>query len=70
MNSEQAEGNLDKFTRAIKKTWNKLTSDEIENYHGNSKKFYNAIKTKYGITREEAEKSVKEIEKAAKNKAA
>lgn len=70
MNKERAEGKFDQLKGEIKKTWGKLTNDEIAFYEGNATKFYGVLKEKYGVGKEEAERRIKELEKAAKNRAA
>ncbi len=46
----------------IKKTWGKLTDEEIGFQESNPGKFFEAVKTKYSINRDEAEKTVKKLE--------
>lgn len=70
MNKGQAGGKLDQLKGEIQKAWGKLTSDEVELYKGNATKFYRTLKEKYGITREEAEKRIKDLAKSSKGRAA
>ena len=62
MNKEQIEGKWEQFKGEVKKTWGKLTDDEIAYFNGESERFYGAVKEKYGIAKEEATKRVKELE--------
>ena len=63
MNQEQTEGKLEQFNAALKKTWAKLTEDDILLYKSNKEQFFGRLKEKYGIAKEEAEKTIKEHEK-------
>lgn len=51
-----------KLNAEIKKTWGKLTDEEIGFYEGKRDKFFDAVKTKYSIEKNEAEKTVKKLE--------
>lgn len=46
----------------IKKTWSRLTDEEIGFQASKPDKFYEAVKTKYSVNRDEAEKTVKKLE--------
>jgi len=69
MNKEQASGKFDQLRGEIKKTWGKLTNDEVDYFDGNITKFYGVLKEKYGLSKEMAEKRIKELEKASKKAA-
>ncbi|HEU5046313.1 MAG TPA: CsbD family protein [Rickettsiales bacterium] len=62
MNKDQVEGKWEQFKGEIKKTWGKLTDDEIAYYNGNRQKFLGAVQEKYGVAKEAAEKSLAELE--------
>ena len=64
MNKEQVEGKFDQMKAEIKKSWAKLTDDDIMLYNGNREKFLGVLKEKYGVAKEDAEKKLKESEKA------
>lgn len=64
MNTDQVAGKFEQIKGEIKKTWGKLTDDEILTYQGNQEKFFGVVKEKYGIAREVAEKRIQELEKA------
>ena len=70
MNTEQIEGKFERLKAQIKQTWGKLTDDEIMLYTGKKEEFLGAIKEKYGIAKEEAEKTLKTLEDATADKAA
>ncbi len=50
-----------KLSAEIKKTWTKLTDEEIGFYKTNPDKFY-AATTKLGVKKEDAEKTVKKLD--------
>jgi uncharacterized protein YjbJ (UPF0337 family) len=70
MNTEQVEGKFDQLKGEIKKTWGKLTDDDIELANGNATKFYGVLKEKYGLTKEEAEERLNDMKKSYNDKAA
>ncbi|HEU5048538.1 MAG TPA: hypothetical protein VFT64_11925 [Rickettsiales bacterium] len=51
-----------KLSAEIKKTWGKLSDEEIGFQATKPDKFYEAVKTKYSINKDEAEKTVKKLE--------
>ena len=51
-----------KLNAEIKKTWDKLTDEEIGFQASKPDKFYEALKTKYSINKDEAEKTVKKLD--------
>lgn len=61
MNKEQVEGKFQQLNGEIKKMWGRLTDDEIILLDGQEDSFYGKLKEKYGIAREEGEKSLKQI---------
>jgi len=60
----------EQFKSELKKTWSKLTDDEISQYHLNHEVFLRALETKYGLDRTQAEKRLKEIERKCNYSAA
>lgn len=48
----------------IKKNWNKLTDDEVKLHADKPDQFFAAVKTKYGIERDEAQKRLADIKTA------
>lgn len=67
MNNEQISGKFDQLKGEIKKTWGKLTDDEVMLYNGNQEQFFGKLKERYGIAKEAAETQIKELEKNAAN---
>lgn len=64
MNQDQVEGQFDQLKGEFKKTWGKLTDNDLMLYKGNRDKFFGKLQEYYGIAREEAENRVKAIEKS------
>lgn len=64
MNKDQVEGKWEQLKGEIKKTWGKLTDDEISQFNGNRQKFLGTVQEKYGLATEQAEKRLKELEAA------
>lgn len=62
MNKDQVDGKFEQLKGEIKKTWGKLTDNDIAQYNGSREKFLGAVKEKQGIEREAAEKRLKEME--------
>jgi len=63
MNKEQVSGKYQQLKGEIKKTWGKLTDDDIAYVDGQKDKLFGKIKETYGIGKEEAEKKLNELEK-------
>ena len=62
MNKEQVQGKAQQLAGSIKKTWGKLTDDEVAYASGQKDKFFGVLKEKYGLAKEDAEKQLKDIE--------
>lgn len=67
MNKDQVEGNWEQFKGKVKKTWGKLTDNDIALLEGNRQEFFGKVQENYGIAKEEAEKQLKEFEKSYGN---
>jgi len=65
MNQEQVKGKFDQVKGKIKETWGKLTDDDIALYNGKQDQFFGKLKESYGLSKEEAQKHLKEMEDAA-----
>jgi uncharacterized protein YjbJ (UPF0337 family) len=63
MSWDKVEGNWKQFTGKVRETWGKLTDDELEEIAGKRDILLGKIQEKYGIAKDEAEKSVKDFEK-------
>jgi uncharacterized protein YjbJ (UPF0337 family) len=64
MNTEQAKGNWDQLKGKVKQTYGKLTSDDIALLNGKREEFFGRLEEAHGVSREEAEKKIKEMEKS------
>ncbi len=58
---KQNNAKADTLGLEIKKTWNRLSDDEIKLHAEQPDQFFAAIKTKYGTDKEEAQKRLTEI---------
>lgn len=65
MNKDQAKGTWNEFAGQVKQQWGKLTDDDISLLKGKTQEFYGKVQKEYGLAKEEAEKKVKEFEKAS-----
>jgi uncharacterized protein YjbJ (UPF0337 family) len=62
MNSDIIEGNWTQLKGKVKEQWGKLTEDTIEVIAGRRDQLAGKIQEIYGITRDEAEKQIREFE--------
>ena len=62
MNQDRIEGNWKQFKGKIKEQWGKLTDDDLTVIEGKRDVLAGRIQERYGITRDEADKRVKEWE--------
>ena len=60
MNSDQFEGKWKQLKGAAKIKWGKLTDDDLDVIAGQKDKLAGKIQERYGITKQEAAKQVKE----------
>ena len=60
MNWDQIQGNWKQITGKVQQQWTKLTNDDIERIKGNERELAGKIQERYGITKEEAERQVKD----------
>jgi uncharacterized protein YjbJ (UPF0337 family) len=58
MNWDQIKGKWTEMSGNAKKTWGKLTDDDLAQADGDRDKLVGRIQHKYGIAKEEAEKQV------------
>ena len=65
MNKEQAEGKFEQLKGEFKKTWGKLTDNDITLYNGQREQFLGKLKEHYGLAKEDAEKQIKALEEAS-----
>ncbi len=67
MNKDTIEGNWKELKGKVKTQWGKLTDDRLDVIDGKRDQLAGEIQQAYGVSREEAEKQVKEFEKASEN---
>ena len=60
MNWDQIEGKWKQMKGAVKKQWGKLTDDDLDVIAGNKDQLAGRIQERYGITKEEANKQVRD----------
>ncbi len=64
MNKEQVQGKAEQLKGEIKKTWGKLTDNDITLLDGKRDQFLGKLKEHYGLAKEDAEKKIKAMEDA------
>ena len=64
MNKEQLHGKAEQLKGEIKKTWAKLTDNDILLLDGKRDQFLGKLKEHYGLAKEDAEKKIKALEDA------
>jgi uncharacterized protein YjbJ (UPF0337 family) len=62
MNKDTMEGNWKQFKGKIKEQWGKLTDDDFDVIAGKRDQLLGRIQERHGISRDEAEKQVKDWE--------
>jgi len=62
MNKDIAEGNWKQVKGKVKEQWGKLTDDDFDVIAGKRDQLLGRIQERHGISRDEAEKQVKEWE--------
>ena len=66
MNKEQVQGKTEQLKGEIKKTWAKLTDNDIMLLDGKRDQFLGKLKEHYGLAKEDAETKVKALEDASR----
>jgi uncharacterized protein YjbJ (UPF0337 family) len=61
------EGNWKQFKGKVKQQWGKLTDDHLDVIAGKRDELAGKIQESYGITKDEAEKQIKEFEERNKD---
>jgi len=64
MNSDQLQGKWKQLKGSVKKKWGKLTDDDLEVIAGNHEQLQGKIQERYGITKEEAARQIREWDAA------
>lgn len=60
MNKDIVEGKWDQLKGVLQKNWGKLTNDDLDVIKGDAKMLAGKLQERYGMTKEEAEKAIKE----------
>ncbi len=61
MNRDQIEGNWKQLRGKVKEQWGKLTDDDLDKLDGQSDQLAGKIQERYGVSKEEAEKQVRDF---------
>jgi uncharacterized protein YjbJ (UPF0337 family) len=67
MNTDTIEGNWKELKGKVKEQWGKLTDDRLDEIAGKREQLAGEIQQAYGVTRDEADKQIKDFEKMAKH---
>lgn len=67
MNNDTIEGNWNELKGRVKQQWGKLSDDQLDVVAGKRDQLAGEIQHAYGVSREEAEKQVKDFEEATKH---
>ena len=62
MNSDRIEGNWKQIKGKVKEQWGKLTDDVLDQLDGKREQLAGRIQEAYGISRDEADRQLKEWE--------
>lgn len=62
MNTDQVLGNWREIKGRVKQQWAKLTDDDLEAIEGKRDELYGRLQARYGTTRDETEKMVRDFE--------
>lgn len=63
MNWDRIEGNWKQFSGKAKQQWGKLTDNELTEIEGKRETLVGRIQEQYGLSKEEAERQVKDWER-------
>ena len=64
MNKEQVDGKWSQLMGKVQTKWGKLTHDDVAVIAGRREQLHGKLKELYGISKEEAEKELAEMEKS------
>ena len=67
MNWDIAEGNWKQFKGKVQTQWGKLTDDHLDQIGGKRQELAGEIQEAYGVSKDEAEKQIKEFEERNKD---
>ena len=63
MNQDIFEGKWEELKGKMKKSWGKLTDDDLEEIKGNQQEIYGKLQQHYGYTKEQAENAIRDLQK-------
>ncbi|MES2504259.1 MAG: CsbD family protein [Myxococcota bacterium] len=66
MNKEIFEGKWEELKGTMKKTWGKLTDNDLTQIEGNQQEIYGKLEQHYGYTKDQASKAIKDFQDAYK----
>jgi len=61
MNADQIKGNWKQIKGEVKNRWGELTDDDLTEVEGDRDKLVGKVQERYGITKEQAERQVDEM---------
>jgi len=64
MNKEQVDGKWSQLMGKVQAKWGKLTNDDVAVIAGRREQLHGKLKELYGISKEDAEKELAEMEKS------
>jgi uncharacterized protein YjbJ (UPF0337 family) len=67
MNWDIAKGNWKQFKGNVKQQWGKLTDDHLDQIDGKREELAGKIQEAYGVSKDDAEKQIKEFEERNKD---
>ena len=67
MNWDRIEGNWKQYTGMVKSQWGKLTDDQLTQVAGKRDQLAGKIQEAYGVSKDEAEKQIRDFERAAED---
>lgn len=60
---ENSKENSEKLHKKIKETWPQMSDDNIKLYNGKRDQFFDKLKEKHHVSREDAQKKMEQMEK-------
>jgi uncharacterized protein YjbJ (UPF0337 family) len=66
MNREQIQGNWKSLMGKVREKWGDLTDDDVAVIDGKREQLLGSLERRYGMAKEEAERQVKDFEKACR----
>lgn len=67
MNKDTMEGNWTELKGKVKQKWGKLTDDKLDQVNGKRDQLSGEIQQAYGVSRDEADKQVKDFEESTRH---